>query len=119
MNLSLLPILLASNKYRLIDIELPTIPGLGLPAGVVITLGLIALAIVIGVLFARAVRMADYGWKISLILATLFVSLFVTLFGEYKLGVDLKGGVILVYGVDKQATAALNSQGRGDQWGAY
>jgi SecD/SecF fusion protein len=116
MNLSLLPILLASNKYRLIDIELPTIPGLGLPAGVVITLGLIALAIVIGVLFARAVRMADYGWKISLILATLFVSLFVTLFGEYKLGVDLKGGVILVYGVDKQATAALNSQGRGDQW---
>src|SRR5262249_41182361 len=37
-------------------------------------------------------------------------------FGEFKLGVDLKGGVILVYGVDRPATAALNPEGRDDQW---
>lgn len=114
MNLSMLPLLLASNKYRIIDVDLPKI--FNLPANLWIVSGLVLLSIVLGVLFANAVRMKDYGWKVSLILATLLVSVYVVLFGEFKLGVDLKGGVILVYAVDKDATKALNVRGRDDEW---
>src|SRR6185503_1365545 len=118
MNFDLLPLLLASNKYRIFDVDLPrlSVAGNEFPAGLLIVPGLIILSFVIGVLFANSVRMRDYGWKVGLILSTTLVSLFVMFFGEFKLGVDLKGGVILVYGVDRQATAALNPQGRDDEW---
>jgi MFS superfamily sulfate permease-like transporter len=84
---NLFPILLAANKYRLIDFDLP--PVFGLSSGPLIVLGLIIVSLVIGVLFANAVRMRDYGWKVGLILSTILVSVFVVLFGEFKLGVDL------------------------------
>src|SRR5262245_13926303 len=99
MNLpSLLTLLAATNRYRLINLDFPKIPpaSLNWPSEPFIVLALIIGSIAIGILFANAVRMKDYGWKIGLILCTLTVSLFVVLFGEYKLGVDLKGGVILV-----------------------
>ena len=41
------------------------------------------------------------------ILSTILVSTFIVLFGEFKLGVDLKGGVILVYEVNELETAQL------------
>src|SRR5262245_28093392 len=119
MNLSsLLTLLAATNRYRLIDFNFPKIPpaSLNWPSEPLIVLGLIVLSFVIGNLFANSVRMKDYGWKIGLILSTLLVSLFVVMFGEFKLGVDLKGGVILVYEIDEVATKALDPHGRGDQW---
>jgi hypothetical protein len=90
MNPSLFPILLAANKYRIVDFDLP--PIFGMPSGPLIVLALIVASLVIGVLFANAVRMRDYGWKIGLILSTVLVATFIILFGEFKLGVDLKGG---------------------------
>src|SRR5687767_10631433 len=92
--------LLAAAENQLIPFEFPKIEALNLSTEPLAILGLIALSIVLGILFANAVRMKDYGWKIGLILSTLTVSLFIVLFGHYRLGVDLKGGVILVYEVD-------------------
>src|SRR5262245_12777195 len=106
MNLAFLPLLLAANKYRLIDFDFPKLMqhSLDWPLEPLIVLAIIIASLVLGVMFANAVRMRDYGWKIGLILSTLLVSTFVVLFGEFKLGVDLKGGVILVYEVDEDAT---------------
>src|SRR3954454_8268541 len=118
MNPSMLPLLFASNKYRLIDYDLPRIlpESLQVSTGTLIVLALIAVSIAAGILFAKAVRMRDYGWKLSLILSTITVSTFIVLFGEYKLGVDLKGGVILVYEVNEIETAQLHRAGAENQW---
>jgi SecD/SecF fusion protein len=110
MNADFLPSLLAANKYRILDWDLPTIlPGtLDWPSGPVIFIGLVVLSIVAGYLFANATRLRDYGWKVSLILGTVLVSTFIVLLGEFKLGVDLKGGVILVYEINELETEQLN-----------
>ncbi len=119
MNLSLFPILLAANKYRIIDYDFPVLfqgTKNAISTVPLIILGLIVASIVFGVLLARWVRMRDYAWKISLILSTILVSTFVVLFGEYKLGVDLKGGVILVYEVNEIETAQLRRGAAENQW---
>lgn len=115
MNASLLPVFLAANKYRLIDWDLPRLfPGtLDWNSGPLIVLVLILGSLVAGALFAKAIRLREYGWKVGLILASILVATFIVLFGEFKLGVDLKGGVILVYEVDERETAQLH-QGRQD-----
>src|SRR6267142_1778689 len=114
MNLSFFPILLAANKYRIIDYDLPTF--FNMPAGPLIVLALIIVSAIIGIALANAVRMRDYGWKIGLILSTILVSTFVVLFGEFKLGVDLKGGVILVYEVNELETKQLRRGTRENEW---
>jgi len=69
--------------------------------GFLIVLALVAASIVVGTFFARRLRMIDYGWKFSLILAvTLLSSFFVYTGWPPKLGVDLGGGALLVYQVD-------------------
>src|SRR5688572_15485924 len=98
MDLSLFPSLVAANEYRIFDLNLPTI--FGMSAGPLIVLGLIIASVVIGILVANAARLRDYGWKLGLILSTVTVATFTILTGEFKLGVDLKGGVILVYEVN-------------------
>jgi hypothetical protein len=114
MNLSLLPTLLA--QYRILDYDFPQIlpNSLNWPSGPLIVLALIAGSFLFGTLFARWVRMRDYGWRVGLILSTVLVSAFVLLFGEYKLGVDLKGGVILVYEVNELETTQLRRGNRED-----
>jgi SecD/SecF fusion protein len=114
MNANWLPVLLGANKYRLLDYDLPTI--FGMHSGPLIALGLIILSFAIGIAFANAARMRDYGWKIGLILSTVLVSLFVVLFGDFKLGVDLKGGVILVYEVNERETDALRRSAQRKDW---
>src|SRR5215471_15881791 len=115
MNSSLIPILLAANKYRIIDFDFPPFIR-GISTVPLIIVALIAISIACGVLLAKWVRMRDYGWKISLILGSILVSTFVVLFGEYKLGVDLKGGVILVYEVNEIETAQLRRGAAENQW---
>src|SRR5437764_14011378 len=119
MNLSFLPILFGANKYKLIDYDLPVLfPDTKNAISTVplIIVGLIVISIVIGILLANRVRMKDYGWRIALILSTALVSTFIVMFGEYKLGVDLKGGVILVYEVDEIETSQLRRGAAENQW---
>lgn len=78
----------------------------------------IGLPIFLGQLLAKRLRMADHGWRIGLILSTVILSGMVVgrsydwETGQFniKLGVDLKGGVILIYEVDESATAAVGDQ---------
>jgi len=77
--------------------------------------GCIVLPFVIGQLLARRLRMRDHGWRIGLILCSLALAgtvlyrAFDWETGELnlKLGVDLKGGVILIYEVDQSASMAV------------
>ena len=115
--LSSLPLLWAADNRLLklgvdrIGTEVFSIPAL--PA--IIVLGVL-LSFVFGIWFASAVRMKDYGWKVGLILASFVASLAVVLFGQYKLGVDLQGGVILVYEVNEERTNELNPDDGPPEW---
>ena len=52
---------------------------------------------------AKSVRMPDYGWKIGIILVTVVSAATVNYFRwPPSLGIDLEGGVILVYQVNEQ-----------------
>jgi SecD/SecF fusion protein len=73
----------------------------------------IAASIAVGYLLAKALRLKDFGWKFSLILAAWTASITVIVFGQFKLGADLRGGVNLVYEVNEKATALLNPEARG------
>ena len=56
---------------------------------------------VVGGMIARALRMPDYGFKISLVLFALAAGLAINYFSwPPKRGIDLSGGVVLVYEVD-------------------
>ena len=72
------------------------------------------LPFMLGSFLAKAVRMRGYEWKIGVILATIAVSCLILVraydFEKGKftipLGVDLKGGVILIYEIDIDAGTA-------------
>ncbi len=66
-----------------------------------ITAGIIVVAYLAGRLISSAVRMPDYGWKISLITFTVLAGIAIVALGwPPKFGIDLYGGVNLVYEVD-------------------
>lgn len=67
-----------------------------------VALATFAGSFLLGNFLAKRLRMPDHGWKIGVCLFALFASIVVLLMGpQFKLGVDLKGGVILVYEVDE------------------
>lgn len=88
----------------------------------VILLGIVA-PFVIGRTIAARIRMADYGWKIGLIVMSLLLSF--ELVGrtwnphthafDIKLGVDLQGGVILIYEVEEGVTVVPDEKGKPKQ----
>jgi len=72
-----------------------------------IALGVVVGSFALGAAIARGLRMKDYSFRIGLVLFTLFAGLAITYFGwPPKRGIDLSGGVVLVYEVD--TTAARN-----------
>ncbi|ADB18642.1 protein-export membrane protein SecD [Pirellula staleyi DSM 6068] len=105
-------LLLAANRL----IDLSASPVLGVSIEAVIVIAAIVIGYALGFLIAKNLRAPEYGWKLGLVLAAFLGALPMVLFGNYKLGVDLQGGVILVYEVDKVETAALDPQGRSDNW---
>ena len=58
---------------------------------------------ILGYYLAGWLRMRDYAWKLGLIFFALFAGGVIVQAGTLNLGVDLKGGVILIYEVDKNA----------------
>ncbi len=80
---------------------------------------LIALAILIvpyllGAAFARGLRMTDYGWKVGVILVAVTAGLVIDLYGAFispagiRLGIDLSGGVKLIYELDQSKLRSVN-----------
>jgi SecD/SecF fusion protein len=62
----------------------------------------IVVPIWLGGFLARTFRMPEHGWRIALVLFTVFASSAITIMGwPPKLGIDLRGGSILVYEVDQ------------------
>ncbi|MCD4728527.1 MAG: protein translocase subunit SecD, partial [Pirellulales bacterium] len=56
----------------------------------------------LGNYLGKKLRMPDHGWKIGLILFCLLASVAILLMGpSLKLGIDLRGGALLVYEVDQ------------------
>ncbi len=67
-------------------------------------------SVVLGGYFARRLRMPDHGWKISLCLFAFLASGIILLMGpRLKLGIDLSGGVILVYEIDQSQLKSTDS----------
>lgn len=99
-----LPVLLAQEQSTFVDQLLKVIYILGILALVFI------LPFVLGRLLARTLRMRNYEFKLGLILTSLALALLVLVrawnWDESKfnipLGVDLKGGVILVYEIEPE-----------------
>jgi SecD/SecF fusion protein len=71
-----------------------------------IKLGLAVLVVVLAYtaarVFSRRLRMADHGWKIGLITFSVLGALVITALGyPPRYGIDLRGGVVLVYEFEK------------------
>ena len=67
-----------------------------------VAVGTLAVSFFLGEYLGKKLRMPDHGWKIGVCLFSLLASSAIVLMGPpFKLGVDLSGGVILVYEVDQ------------------
>ena len=67
-----------------------------------VAVGVMAVSVVLGNFLGKKLRMPDHGWKIGLIFFSLLASVAILVLGPpLKLGVDLSGGVIIVYEVDQ------------------
>ncbi len=72
----------------------------------IVAVGILVGSFVLGNLIASGLRMRDYGFKIGLVIFALVASVAIVYFGwPPKRGIDLSGGVVLVYEVDTSATS--------------
>ncbi len=79
-----------------------------------VALAVVAVSFFLGGYLGKKLRMPDHGWKIGLCLFTLLASVAILVLGPpLKLGVDLSGGVILVYEVDQ--AKKIRARGRHGQ----
>ncbi|MCC9604805.1 protein translocase subunit SecD [Blastopirellula sp. JC733] len=71
----------------------------------VIALAILGVPIAAGILLANGLRMPAYGWRLALIFVTLTVATTAVIRGwPPKFGIDLQGGVILIYEIDEDET---------------
>ncbi|MDH3717565.1 MAG: protein translocase subunit SecD [Planctomycetota bacterium] len=63
---------------------------------------IVFISIFAGQALAGAARMRDYAWKISLVLFAALSAAAVIWLGEFKGGIDLAGGTILIYELDQE-----------------
>ena len=72
----------------------------------IVAVGILVGSFVLGNLIASGLRMQDYGFKIGLVIFALVAGVAIVYFGwPPKRGIDLSGGVVLVYEVDTSATS--------------
>lgn len=106
----LLDILRLSDNSRL-ELETRKIAGV-----VYIPIVLFAACFVLGVLLGKWLRLKEMGWKFGLILGSCLAASAIIALGQFKLGVDLQGGVILVYEVDVEQSNRLLPPDKQNQW---
>lgn len=67
---------------------------------------------IVGNSIAKSIRMPDYGWKVGLILMAITAGVVIDVAGVYrgsiKRGIDLSGGVKLVYEIDQEKLQEVN-----------
>ncbi len=86
----------------------------------VVLLALFVVPIMVGNYLAGIWKMPDHAWKISLTLGVLAGSILICLFGQFKYGPDLAGGITLIYELQDapQAVAEKNGQPSNSRSGA-
>ncbi|MEM8677711.1 MAG: protein translocase subunit SecD [Planctomycetota bacterium] len=76
-------------------------------------------AYLLGAMIGKQLKLKDQAWKLGLIFGSLVFAGMICTFVPPKAGIDLRGGVILVYEVDTEKTRELEElQGQDDQTGA-
>jgi len=78
-----------------------------------IVFGVTVVPYFLGTRVGRWLRMNEHGWKIGLILSTIASAAVIVWAGELKFGIDLSGGVILVYEINEEKTLAVQAEGGG------
>ena len=73
-----------------------------------LVIGVPLIAYFVGQWIAKLSRMPEHGWVFGLILASIGISTVVVSLWNPKLGIDLRGGVILIYEVDDTSTAQMS-----------
>ena len=83
-------------------------------------------AYLLGAMIGKQLKLKDQAWKLGLIFGSLVLAGMICAFVPPKAGIDLRGGVILVYEVDTEKTRELEElQGQDDSlhpvcsWGEY
>ena len=70
----------------------------------IIILGSMFGGFLIGPFIGRGLKMPEHGWKLGVILATIGLGCSLVALRPVKQGIDLRGGVILIYEVDTEKT---------------
>ena len=106
----------AADVAAKVAAEPPADVGMPVLFKLLLAVGVIAVSFIGGALLARALRLPDYSFRIGLILFTFVASMAVNIL-EWppKRGIDLSGGVVLVYEVEKGATSPALLQNTVDQ----
>ena len=100
-----LPLLLAQAGAQGASLD----DSLSLPIKLLIAVGVLVGSFALGTLIARMLRLPDFAFRIGLVLCTLIAALTIVVLGwPPKRGIDLSGGVVLVYEVDQQQLHSSN-----------
>src|SRR5262245_11075582 len=101
--LNTLPFILAQAQAQVAAAEPAADAGLSPAVLLLIAVGVFVGSFMLGNFIGRALRMPDYGFKIGIVLFTIIGSIAVNILGwPPKRGIDLSGGVVLVYEVDRE-----------------
>ena len=76
-----------------------------------IVIAIFVTAFTLGSFIAKSLRMKEYSWKLSVIFLALALAVAVLILGTPSLGIDLRGGDILIYEVDTEKTAQVLATG--------
>jgi len=83
-----------------------------------VAVALVAVPIWLGAFLSRRWRMPDYSGKIAVVFFTLFAGIVITALGwPPKLGIDLSGGVILVYELEEDSAGRETAQAKLEEGG--
>jgi SecD/SecF fusion protein len=77
----------------------------------IIVVATLVLPFLVAIWVCRAMRLPEYSTRMGFVLLAIAASAVVILLGQLRYGIDLRGGVILVYQVDKYATERLREDG--------